>query len=214
MKSAKFIFALVLTLALMGCAQPSQKYASNESEGVYFAIPNSYHLISQKDLSKAESANTASGAANRAATVIWQEAYSPNKSYTASTVLKIKTPDEPIVFIRTRNLMGDEINSISYNSMRDVIVPLTSWVDGTKTAPQYDISLDEERIEKGARGVRSEFWFTSSDGEKQTINQTTLLSTDHTKIYILIIRCSNACFDKNRKILTKISDSFTVRGAR
>ena len=214
MKSAKFIFALVLTLALMGCAQPSQKYASNESEGVFFAIPNSYHLISQKDLSKAESANTASGAADRAATVIWQEAYSPNKSYTASTVLNIKTPDEPIVFIRTRNLMGDEINSISYNSMRDVIVPLTSWVDGTKTAPQYDISLDEERIEKGARGVRSEFWFTSSDGEKQTINQTTLLSTDHTKIYILIIRCSNACFDKNRKILTKISDSFTVRGAR
>lgn len=214
MRRAGLVLALISALALSGCGVPSQKYASDKKEGVYFSIPNSYRKITQKELSKAESENTAVGASERAATVIWQEAYTPNKNYNASTVLNIKTPEDPIVFIRTRNLMGEEINSISYNSMRDVIVPLTSWVNGSKTAPEFDITLDEERVEKGARGVRSEYWFTSSDGEKQTVNQTTLLSTDHTKIYILIIRCSNQCFEKNRKILTKISDSFTVRGAR
>lgn len=216
MRAQKRLFAVLLpaVLLLTGCAQPSQKYASNKQEGVYFSIPNSFLKISQEELAKQESLNTATGAADRAASVLWQEAYTPNGGLKAADVLSIKTPDSPIVFVRTRALLGDEINSISYNSLRDVIVPLTSWVNGTKTAPNYDISLDEERVEKGARGIRSQYWFVSTDGKNQTINQTSLLSNDHTKIYILIVRCSTECFTKNEKELQKISDSFTVRGAK
>ena len=216
MKSrAPIAVALLLSVALLaGCAQPSKIYAANKSEGVYFALPPGWTQVSQKDLSAREATSTASGAAERAASVLWQEAYSLNPKITASDVLSLKTPQDPIVYVRVRALLGPEINSVSYNSLRDLVVPLTGWVDGTKKAPTFDISNDEERIEKGARGVHTVFNFVQADGSDQTIDQTSLLSNDHSTIYALLIRCSTACYDKKRAALEKIAASFTVRGKK
>ena len=216
MKSrASIAIALVLTTALLsGCSKPSKIYASNKSEGVYFSLPQGWKKISQKDLSLRESASTATGAAERAASVLWQEAYALNSKVTAADVLSLKTPQDPIVYVRVRALLGPEINSVSYNSLRDLVVPLTGWVDGTRKAPTFDISNDEERVEKGARGIHSVFNFIQSDGSDQTIDQTSLLSNDHSTIYALLIRCSTTCYDKKRSVLERIAASFTVRGKK
>jgi hypothetical protein len=207
--------ALLLSVTLLAaCAQPSKIYAANKAEGVYFALPQGWTQISQKDLHAREVTSTASGAAERAASVLWQEAYSLNSKVTAADVLSLKTPQEPIVYVRVRALLGAEINSVSYNSLRDLVVPLTGWVDGTKKSPIFDISNDEERVEKGARGVHSVFNFVQSDGSDQTVDQTSLLSNDHSTIYALLIRCSTKCYEKRRTMLEKIAASFTVRGRK
>lgn len=216
MKSrASVLVALLLSVALLaGCAQPSKIYASNKSEGVYFALPQGWTKVGQKVLSARESTSTVPGAAERAASVLWQEAYSLDSKVTAADVLSLKTPQEPLVYVRVRALLGAEINSVSYNSLRDLVVPLTGWVDGTKKAPTFDISNDEERIEKGARGIHTVFNFVQSDGTDQTIDQTSLLSNDHSTLYALLIRCSTSCYKKKRLVLEKIAASFTVRGKK
>ena len=207
-------FALASTLLLAGCGTPSKTYAANKTAGVYFSVPRTWAKISQGQLSAREATSTAAGAADRLASVIWQEAYSPNRDLAPADVLSLKTSDWPIVYVRVRDLNGDEINSISYNALRNIIVPLTSWFEGTSTVPAFDISVDEERIEKGARGVHSVFWYQANDGTSQTINQIALLSNDHTRIYVLIVRCSKKCYAENQNVLEEISNSFTVRGAR
>lgn len=212
--SSFLTFALVSTLLLTGCGTPSKTYATNKDAGVYFSLPHSWKKISQTELSAREGTSTAAGAADRLASVIWQEAYSPKLDLTPADVLSLKTSDAPIVYVRVRDLNGDEINSISYNALRNIIVPLTSWFDGTGTVPAFDISVDEERVEKGGRGVHSVFWYQANDGTSQTINQVALLSNDHTRIYILIVRCSKKCYADNQDVLEEISNSFTVRGVR
>jgi hypothetical protein len=201
-------------LILSGCSAPSKIYAADKKEGVFVALPQDWHRISQQSISSREATSTLAGAADRAAAVLWQEAYSPNKTYDAKTVLSLKTPDSPLVYIRVRSLLGDEINSVSYNALRNLVLPLTGWVDGSVKAPVFDISNDEERVEKGARGVHSVFQFTQTDGSLQTIDQTALLSNDHSIIYILLIRCSTTCYNKQRVMLEKIVASFTVRGKK
>jgi len=206
---------LVATLfagLLSGCTQTSRYYAVDKSDGVYFALPHGWQKIPQQNLAAQESLSTASGAAERAAAVHWQEAYVVDPSFDAKRVLSLKTPDSPIVYARVRTLLPEEINSVSYNSLRDLVVPLTGWVNGTIKSPSLDIAVDEERVEKGARGVHSVFTFGSADGTSQTIDQTSLLSTDHSIIYVLIVRCSSQCYQKNRSALEKIAASFTVRG--
>ena len=203
---------LVLCGLLTSCASPSKIYASDKKEGVYFALPQGWKKIGQLPLSAQESKSTATGAADRAASVLWQEAYSPNHRVYARSVLSLVTPEFPIVYVRVRSLLGDEINSISYNSLRDLVVPLTAWVNQTVQPPKFDIFNDEERVEKGARGIHSVFQFTQVDGSSQTIDQTSLLSNDHSTIYVLLIRCSTSCYDKQRGVLEKIASSFTVRG--
>ena len=72
---------------------------------------------------------------------------------------------------------------------------------------------DQEIVDKGGRGVNITFSF-DFEGKNETINQTALYSTDKTKIYLLIARCTTECYNKNVDQIEKIVKSFTVRGAR
>lgn len=212
-KSVLKLLSILLGVALLSsCAKPSKLYVADKNDGVFFATPSGWYHISQLALGHLESTSSAVGAAERAASVLWQEAVTPKATYTATDVLSLKTPDQPIVYGRVRSLLPDEVNSISYNSLRDLILPVTSWANGTIKSPLFDISNDEEYIQKGGRGVHTVFQFTGSDGSSQTVNQTSILSNDHTTIYVLIIRCSTSCYNKQKVALEKIATSFTVRG--
>ena len=204
-KSAfRLTFVLASLLVLTACAAPSHLYAANKKSGTYFTLPYSWKRISQSTLTKQESLSKATGAAERLAAVQWQEAYSP----------------APAVYVRVRALTSEEMNSVSYNSLRDIFVPLTSWLNSTSdfaTTPvpmtKFQLLGDEERVEKGARGVRSIFSFTGADGIDQTFNQTAPISPDHSIMYILLVRARSVDYTKSQKILTDISNSFTVLGA-
>ncbi len=204
----------VLSLILTGCAGPSQQYGFSKAEGVYFALPNSWHQISSKSLNAHEATSTTAGAAEKLALVKWQVGYSTDPKIGPKEVFNFEPTDSPIAFARVRSLFPDEINAVSYNTLRDLIVPITDWVTNPNAAtPEFSIIDDYEVAEKSARGVRTIFSFTKN-GRAQTVDQTAMVSTDRQTIYIFIIRCSDACYAKNKVEMTKISDSFTVRGAK
>jgi len=211
-KSCGFVLASLLFLT--GCGAQSQIYAASKSEGVFFTVPKTWHVISNAALNKFEAKNAQGLAAERQTLVTWQVAYSTQRKVKPSQIFEIDAPKKPIAFARVRNLSADEINAVSLNVLRDVIVPLSSWVsEPTADTPSFDIYDDYEVVEKGARGVRTIFTFTHL-GVAQTIDQTAMISPDNSKVYLFIIRCTNTCYKKNEKLMTQISNSFTVRGAR
>lgn len=205
----------VLSLALSACGVPSQYYASDKKDGVYLTLPTGWHSISQLKLNALEATSTATGAADRLALVRWQEGFSPDAKVGAKAVLNLSAPSSPVIYVRVRGLTFDETNAVSFNSLRNMIVPLTTWIDGTDTtAPEFQIFDDSPVIQKVARGVHTNYEFTVKGQPSQTIDQTALVSEDRSLIYVLIVRCTTTCFDKNRAVLSKISKSFTVRGTR
>lgn len=205
------IAALIATL-VTGCSAPSQKYGASKSEGVFFTVPNGWHEITTDALNKFEGAAKDQAAKDKSAMVKWQVAFSSGKEISPSQVFSLKSTDNPVAFARVRTLYPGEANAVSYNILRNIIVPLTEWVNNpTDTTPVYDIIDDYEVVEKGARGVRTIYSFTDQ-GISQTFDQTAMISEDRQKIYLFIIRCSTDCYNKNEKVMTKISNSFTVRG--
>ncbi|MEI8066383.1 MAG: hypothetical protein WCH42_03515 [Actinomycetes bacterium] len=212
---ARLLAGILAALLVTGCGIPSQKYAADKKHGVYFTVPYKWHEISGASIGKRELLSTTTGAAERAASVLWQEAFSPNSHYGPTDVLNLKAPSSPLVYVRVRTLLPDEVGVVSYNSLRNIIVPLTTWASGAdSTAPLLDVLDDREIIQKIARGVRTIYSFTEAGKSPQTINQTALVSDDRSTIYVLIVRCTTVCYNKNEKLLNKISDSFTVRGTR
>jgi len=205
--------ATLCSLVLTGCAQSSQQYGSDSKDGVYFAVPNGWHTISTKDLNHEESLSTAQGAAERLALVHYQIAFSAQSKFSASDVLSLTAPEQPVVYVRVRGLTNDEIQQVSYNDLRNLVVPLSTWEDGTASSiPVYNVSTDEEAVQKGGRGVHTVFNFTSN-GVSQTLNQTGLLSNDHHMLVMFIARCTTACYTKNQSLIEKIVKSFTFRGS-
>jgi hypothetical protein len=213
-KSLSLFVASLLTITLSACGVQSQIYSSSKREGVYYSVPKDWNTISEAKLNAYEIKNAKGTAVDRQALVKWQSAFSTDKKTTPSEIFAIGAPEKPLAFARVRSLSIDELNAVSYNVLRDVIVPLSEWVNSpTADTPVYSIESDQEVVEKGARGVRTIFSFTHL-GVSQTIDQTAMLSNDHSTMYLFIIRCTSACYAKNKKMMTQISNSFTVRGAK
>ena len=204
----------VLGLLVSGCGQPSQKYGESKSEGVYFTVPFGWHEIKTAQLNAEEAKSTSALVLDRLALVKWQDAYSENESLLAKDAFTLKAPDVPLVLARVRALYPEEANAMSYDLLRDVAWPITDWVNNpTSATPVFNIVDDHEVVQKGARGVRTIFSVVQS-GVSQTIDQTSLMSPDHQKIYVFFVRCTTVCYNKNIKVISRIADSFTVRGAK
>ena len=212
---ARVYGAMILaTLLLTSCAHSTQKYAASKAEGVYFTVPTFWHEIPMGALNSQEAKSTAVGAAEKLALVKWQEAYSPDGRIGPKETFSSAPTNSPLAFVRVRDLFPDEINAISYNTLRDIVQPVTDWVNNpTAKTPIYNIIDDHEVIQKGGRGVRTIYNFIES-GVSQTVDQTALMAADHSRIYVFVVRCTTTCYNKNIKEISRIADSFTVRGAK
>ncbi len=208
------LLGIALVLGLTGCGESSKLYPASKSEGVFFSIPTNWKALSSASLNKYEKESTEPEGAARQALVKWQIAYTTNKKLKAAEVFNLTAPTKPLAFARVRDLENSEINSVSYNTLRDVIVPVTQIIEGEDpSAPDFQILVDQEVVQKGARGVQTVYSF-SIDGKEQTINQTSLMANDRTKLYIFVVRCTTECYNKNKKKIEEIVSSFTVEGAR
>ena len=208
------LLGIALVLGLTGCGESSKLYPASKSEGVFFSVPTNWKALSTASLNKYEKDSTDPEAESRQALVKWQIAYTTNKKLKVPEVFNLTAPSQPLVFARVRDLESSEINSVSYNTLRDVIVPVTQIIAGDDpSAPDFQILVDQEVVQKGARGVQTVYSF-SIDDKEQTINQTSLMSNDRTTMYIFVVRCTTECYAKNKKKIEEIVSSFTVEGAR
>jgi hypothetical protein len=208
------LLGIALVLGLTGCGESSKLYPASKSEGVFFSVPTNWKALSTASLNKYERESTEPEGAARQALVKWQIAYTTNKKLKVPEVFNLTAPTQPLVFARVRDLESSEINSVSYNSLRDVIVPVTQIIAGDDpSAPDFQILVDQEVVQKGARGVQTVYSF-SIDDKEQTINQTSLMSNDRTTMYIFVVRCTTECYAKNKKKIEEIVSSFKVEGAR
>lgn len=205
---------LTLTLVLTGCGESSKLYPASKTDGVFFSVPKNWHGLSTEALNKYEKKASANQQKVDQSLVRWQVAYSADPKIKVSQVFNLKPPASPLVSARVRDLTGLESNDFSYNSLRNVVVPVTQLSQGVDLGvPDFKILLDEEKVEKGARGVHTIYSF-SLDGIEQTLNQTVLMSNDRLTIYILIARCVTTCYTKNKKSIEEIVTSYTVQGAK
>lgn len=208
------ILAMALSLVLTGCGESSKIYAASKAEGVFFSVPKNWTGLSTATLNKYEKSGEDQQSESRQALVKWQVAYSSDPKLKVSQVFTLKPPSSPLIFVRVRDLTSPEINDFSYNSLRDVITPITKLNEGLDLGiPDFKVLEDGEVVEKGARGVQTIYSF-SLDGVEQTLNQVVLLSNDRTTLYIFMARCATTCYNKNRKDIEEIVKSYTVLGAK
>jgi hypothetical protein len=215
MKARSLVLVIASTLLFSGCAESTQRYAANKDVGAYFTVPTKWIKIDAKTLRKTEVAGADAAGREKADLVLWQEAYSKLPIASTKEIFGINPTSHPIAFARVRQLTMEESNGVSLNSLRDLIIPVTKLYTGESSVVSDFILLDDEEIvEKGARGVRTTFSFTPPGSSNETVKQTSLISEDRSTLYFFIVRCTSKCFKANSEEIDKISDSFTVRGAR
>ena len=203
-----------LVSALAGCGQQSKQYATSKAANTFFTVPNGWNEISYKKLTAYEKSRSDGTENPKEDSVIWQVAYTPLKNVKLSQVYSIQPFAKPLVVVRVRNLTYQEANAISYNGLREIVIPFQTWVENPDQAPPgFKVISDYEISDQGVRGIRSIFKF-DSDNVSQTFDQVSMVSDDRTTLYFLLSRCTTTCYVKNQKVIDEIVKSFSVRGKK
>ena len=210
--------ALLLGVTVTGCFAPQYTYVADSSLNVYFKVPHGWHKISGSALTSAMKA--ALGA--NPSTGGWLIAYQPGGKPAANGFLSF-TATQPFVFVDASPLDSTLSNELSYNSLRDSFLPVTSdartetadeYQQAGKTQPYTNFKQISDQMlneAQGVHGIKEVFSYTASGGHTDTFDQIALTNADQTVEYLLVLHCTNSCYSSNQKEINDVISSFTVR---
>jgi hypothetical protein len=196
-------------VSLSGCGAPAYTYVADSASSTYYKVPTRWHQVSQASL---DQVLTSGGGSTSG---IWLAGFDAGKSPSAYTVLS-NSPADPVVLSEVRQLKQNEINSVSYDWLRNFLLPVTS------TARQNDAASGDTLLRgfkqsrddtitgtNGVHGVRETFQYTIS-GVSDTFDEVVLTNADQTVVYLLTVHCTSTCYTQNESDINTVMSSFTV----
>lgn len=226
MKKSRAGFAVVTVAVvsamaggLTGCARAEFTYVRHDDGQTYFKIPATWRKVDQAALDKAIiGADPESAAARLRRQLVWSAAYDAHAQPSPDHLLGYGTGDEPFVFARIAKLLPEEQDSLSLNTMRNAVLPVTEAMRKEYgEIPGYPLRDFELLVDEvlqpgdGLRGVHVRFNYAIQGAGIETFDLTSYLAQDGKQISTLLIRCSAACYRKRAGELEKIAQSFKVK---
>jgi len=210
---AVLLVVAIATIGLSACGAQQYTYVADSAQGTYYKVPYSWHQISQKDLNAALQAAGGSGAG------IWSTAFDAGTTPSATHFLASDVK-QPFVFAEVGSLSPTVSNELSYNMLRDFMLPVTSSSRQTDTQNGFPLTnfkqLRDQTIsgKQGVHGVRETFQYTFPNGVADTFDEAVLTNANQTVVYFLMVHCTNACYSQNRDKIDTVLSSFTVGSPR
>jgi hypothetical protein len=201
--------ALLLGVALSGCAAPQFTYVANSGKSTYFKVPNSWHKIGNGALA-AELQSSGSSA--------WMVAYEAGTKPAAVDFASAKIT-QPFVFAEVGDLNSTESSQLSYDVLRDIFLPVTATARSNAAAqgtglPGFKQIRDQMlMLKQGVHGVRETFQYSFTGGVTDTFDQIALTNADQTVLYLLLLHCTTGCYSQDQTQINDVMSSFTVRSS-
>jgi hypothetical protein len=203
------LVGVLTTVGLSGCGVPAYTYVADDAAGTYYKVPVQWHPISQQQINallQSEGGSTAG---------VWSTAFDAGAGPNADHVLAGNL-SRPFAFAEVLTLSSTASNDLSYNMLRDFILPVTSSTRSTEAAEGFPLTgfnqLRDETItgQQGVHGVRETFQYTFPGGAANTFDEDVLTNADQTVVYLLMVHCTNTCYAQNRNDINTVMTSFTV----
>jgi hypothetical protein len=194
---------------LTACGAPAYTYVADTSAGTYYKVPIAWHKIGQDDLNKALQAVGGSGAG------IWSTAFDAGGAPSANHFLAANIA-QPFVFAEVGTLSPTASNELSYNMLRDFILPVTATSRQQDAQSGFQLTnfkqLRDQMITgtQGVHGVRETFQYTFPSGVTDTFDEDVLTNADQTVVYFLLVHCADSCYLQNQDSINTVMSSFTV----
>ena len=202
--------ALLLGVMVSGCAAPQYTYVANSDANTYFKVPHGWHKIDAGALATVLKAETGSSGGG------WTVAYEAGTKPTADDFLSFAN-GQPFVFAEIGALNSTASNQLSYDSLRDFFLPVTSTARQNASAQGFPLTGFKQirdqtlALSQGVHGVRETYEYTSAGGASDTFDMDALTNADQTEVYLLVLHCTTACYSNDQTAINDVMSSFTIR---
>jgi hypothetical protein len=146
---------------------------------------------------------------------VWSSAFDAAPSPSGSNFLA-PSISKPFVFAEVGRLSPTVSNELSYNVMRDFLLPVTSTSRQQDAAGGFPLTnfkqLRDQTVtgKDGVHGVRETFQYTFPGGVEDTFDEDVLTNADQTVVYFLMVHCTDSCYSTNTNDINTVMSSFTV----
>jgi hypothetical protein len=147
----------------------------------------------------------------------WRVAYEAGHKPTADDYLSFET-GQPFVFAETGTLSSTASRSLSYNSLRDFFLPVTSTARSNAAQQGFPLTgfkqIRDQVLtpDQGVHGVRETFDYTFTTGDiTDTFDEIALTNADQTVVYLLLLHCTASCYSNDQTEINDVMSSFTIR---
>jgi hypothetical protein len=206
--------AIVAGLSLVACGSGPYTYVVDSGDQAYFKVPTSWKQVNEGRLDEIEDAELQSQGIG--GSYSWSRAYEEYRSPSAELVYA--SSPEPVVLASVLDMSATERNSLSFNNMRDLLLPVTAEARKAASAAHAELpgfhSIGNEVISDsgGIRGI-SEIFEYDVGTSTEVFDQTVLTNSATTKLYLLLVHCTLSCFASHKDQIAAVVQSFTVKGS-
>ena len=207
--------ALALAVAgagvLAGCGQPSQQFVSSTEDDLVVKVPSSWTVVRTGPLQTSASSAPAPGS--------WF-ADLDGSSSPGRTQFGQHSASQPLAIARTYVLSGSSAGSVSDDDLRDLVLPvsptarqnlLTNGSATTKSIAKTFVQLAEVPIQSStSHGVHVTFSYDLGEGV-QVFDQVAVSNLAQTREYLLLVQCSQACWNTQHKSIDDAVRSLAVK---
>jgi hypothetical protein len=206
---AVLLAGVLLTVGLSGCGAPAYAYVADSAAGTYYKVPVEWHQISQKQIDALLQSEGGSSAG------IWSTAFDAGAGPNADHVLAGDL-SQPFAFAEVLALNPTASNELSYNMLRDFMLPVTSSTRSSEAQEGFPLTDFKQLVDDtitgkaGVHGVRETFQYTFPGGAANTFDEDVLTNADQTEVYLLMVHCTSTCYTQNQNAINTVMTSFTV----
>jgi hypothetical protein len=201
----RWALLLVLAGALVGCSAPSSTFVASPDDDLVLKLPRSWSPVRD-----GRSADSTTGQPDGGWIAVYDGAAVPDVKHVDLS----SAVHEPVAYAQVSVLGADQASSMTGDKLRDLLLPFTSaaraqYATDPRAATFRRISDYDVRA-PGGSGVHVVFSYDLGHG-REVFDQTALVGSHRTRVYLLLVRCDQACYDSHRPQIDDVVSHFTVK---
>lgn len=198
-------FVALASVVLPACAGSGFQYIKSSGAGTYFKVPKEWKVYDrQQVLDSVDVQPDVAKDPGLKFLAIFDADPKPSLDH------ELQTAVHPFGLVRVRELDLNERDAFSRADLRNEIVPIDDILD--QQLGDVELVSQPKSIvrPKGLAGTRLVYRIKTTTGSF-TVDQTGLVDPDHRQVYFFIAGCESRCYDQNRRTITEIADSWTIK---
>jgi hypothetical protein len=196
---------LVLAGALAACSGPSSTFIASPDDDLVLKLPRSWSTVRS-----GASADSTTGQPDGGWIAVFDGAKDPDVKHVDLS----SNVNAPVAYAQVSVMTADQASSMTPDKLRDLLLPFTAatraqYVTDPRAATFRQIG-DYNVHAPGGSGVHVIFSYDLGQG-REVFDQIAILGSHRTRVYLLLVRCDQTCYDAHRRQIADVMSSFTVK---
>ena len=204
-RGLRLLVGAAVVVILAACAAPAHTFVASPDADLVLRLPSSWSTVRNE---APNDASTGQPDGN------WNAVFDAAKEPDAKHVDLSTAVNAPVAYARVSVLDSDTASGMNGDKLRDLVLPFTSsareQVASDPRAKTFKQISDYDVRSAVASGVHIVYSYDLGHG-REVFDQIAMVGSQKTRVYLLIIRCDQACYDAHKREIADVVSSFTVK---